>query len=220
MLLVVFEFFLDLHLCFYQGSATTFTQGHCYINYTKLIDYYLTMWAPDKLTPVALNGELFRCTNNQDAVNAVLMCRDNFDPLNLTYYTVCNDVSLRSFLIFLVSYFLIIMKDFRIIDGTRKTVQISYCFLISIVNRKILMSEIYGKLIVNIKNEALSAKIRSSHLQIFLKISVLKSLAKFTGVFLCKFWEVCRNTFFIEHLWVTASERLQTETPQEIGQFL
>ena len=68
------------------------------------------MWGPDKLTPVALNGELFRCTNNQDAVTAVLGCRDNFDPLNLTYYTVCNDVSSRSFLIFFVSYFLVIKQ--------------------------------------------------------------------------------------------------------------
>ena len=108
--MVVLALFLDLHLCFYQGSATTLTQGRCYINYNKLIDYYLTMWGPNKLTPVALNGELFRCTNNQDAVNAVLGCRDNFDPLNLTYYTVCKDVSLRSFLIFFVLYFLMIKK--------------------------------------------------------------------------------------------------------------
>ena len=48
------------------------------------------------------------------------------------------------------------------------------------------MTETYGKLTVNIKNpenQFLSAKIRSSHSRIFFKISVPKSLAKFTGVF-------------------------------------
>ena len=67
-----------------------------------------------------------------------------------------------------------------------KTVQICYYFLVSIVSRKILMAETYVKLIVNIRNPEIqffSAKIRSSHSHIFFKISVPKSLAKFTGVF-------------------------------------
>ena len=48
------------------------------------------------------------------------------------------------------------------------------------------MAETYVKLIVNIRNPEIqffSAKIRSSHSHIFFKISVPKSLAKFTGVF-------------------------------------
>ena len=35
-----------------------------------------------------------------------------------------------------------------------------------------------------------------------------------------KFWEIRRNTIFIEHLWATTSERLQAGTSQEIGQLL
>ena len=94
----IYPFFLDLYFCYYTGAATILTDGHCYIQYNKLIDYYLTMWSPGQLNPSALNGELFRCTNNQDAIDDVHWCKDNVftnsTGFNISNYFYCTSVSI------------------------------------------------------------------------------------------------------------------------------
>ena len=59
----------------------------------------------------------------------------------------------------------------------------------------------------------------SSHPEVFCKEDVLKFFSKFTGkhrrpegrtpkqVFSCEFCETFKNTFFIENLWTTASQK-------------
>ena len=56
---------------------------------------------------------------------------------------------------------------------------------------------------------------RSSHQRYSVRKGVLKNFAKFKGkptvpslffsLFSCEFWEISKNTYFTEHLWVTPS---------------
>lgn len=56
------------------------------------------MWSPGQLNPSGFNGQLFRCTNNQDAIDDVHWCRNdvytNGTGFNLTNYLYCNGVSI------------------------------------------------------------------------------------------------------------------------------
>ena len=75
--------------------------------------------------------------------------------------------------------------------------------------------------LINVSLKIVQMLIRSSHQRCSVRKDVLRNSAKFTGnhlsqslfikketlaqVFSREFWEISKNTFFTEHLWVTAS---------------
>ena len=54
-----------------------------------------------------------------------------------------------------------------------------------------------------------SSKFRGSHQRCSMKKGVLRNFTTLAQLLSCEFYEISKNTVFIEHLWTTASPCLQ-----------
>ncbi|XP_047132864.1 uncharacterized protein LOC100214568 isoform X2 [Hydra vulgaris] len=83
--------YLNEHMCYYQGSITKLVGNKCTIPYTEIIEYYYNLWQTVNMSPQFFNGNRIRVTNDENLKNNP-PCFDNKVYGNPSFSKVVNDI--------------------------------------------------------------------------------------------------------------------------------